>query len=122
VGKTSFCQARWDAEFFDCESPRVRRLMADPEEFWKKMRGKKVVLDEIHRLPNALPLLKTAAERSPSCRVLVTAPVSFQASPHVPEALGKRIAQVWLTPMMSKDLVDFGNIGLEHRFLRSYPS
>ena len=117
VGKTSFCQTLWDAEFFDCESPRVRRLMADPEEFWKKLRGKKVVLDEIHRLPNALPLLKTAAERFASSSVLVTAPVSLQGNPHVREALGEKLAQVWLTPMMSRDLVDFGNIGLEHRFL-----
>ena len=118
VGKTSFCQALWDAEFFDCESPRVRRRMADPEEFWKKLRGKKVVLDEIHRLPNALPLLKTAAERFPASPVLVTAPVSLQVNPRVREALGERLTQVWLTPMMSRDLVDFGNIGLEHRFLR----
>jgi predicted AAA+ superfamily ATPase len=118
VGKTSFCQALWDAEFFDCESPRVRRLMADPEEFWRKLRGKKVVLDEIHRLPNAFPLLKTAAERFPSSRLLVTAPVSLQANPNVREALGERLAQIWLTPMMSQDLVDFGNIALEHRFLR----
>ncbi len=118
VGKTSFCRALWDAEFFDCESPRVRRLMADPGEFWKKLRGKKVVLDEIHRLPNLLPLLRTAAERFPSSRVLVTAPVSLQVNPRVREALGEGLTQVWLTPMMSQDLVDFGNTGLEHRFLR----
>ena len=118
VGKTSFCQALWDAEFFDCESPRVRRLMADPEEFWKKLRGKKVVLDEIHRLPNPLPLLKTAAEHFPSSRVLVTAPVSLQMNPQVRKALGERLAQVWLTPMMSRDLVDFGNTDLIHRFLK----
>jgi len=118
AGKTSLCQTLWDAEFFDCEAPRVRRLMADPEEFWKKLRGKKVVLDEIHRLPNLLPLLKTAADRFPSSRVLVTAPVSLQVNPHDRAALEERLAQVWLTPMMSRDLVDFGNTGLEHRFLR----
>ena len=89
AGKTSLCQTLWDAEFFDCEAPRVRRLMADPEEFWKKLRGKKVVLDEIHRLPNLLPLLKTAADRFSSSRVLVTAPVSLQVNPHATRLWGK---------------------------------
>jgi len=118
AGKTSLCQALWDAEFFDCEAPRVRRLMADPGEFWKKLRGKKVVLDEIHRLPNPYLLLKTATRRFPSIRILVTTPVDLEVTPHVREVLGKRLAQVWLTPMTSRDLVDFGNTGLEHRFLR----
>jgi len=31
VGKTYLCQSLPDIEYFDCELPRVRRMMEDPE-------------------------------------------------------------------------------------------
>ena len=33
VGKTSLCKSINDIHYFDCERPRVRALMADPEDF-----------------------------------------------------------------------------------------
>jgi hypothetical protein len=47
VGKTRLCQSLSDAEYFDCELPRV-----DPQCFLDDLRGKRLVLDEIHRLLN----------------------------------------------------------------------
>src|SRR6266403_3558491 len=62
VGKTCLCQDLPEVEYFDCELPRVRRMMLDPESFLDGLRGKRIVLDEIHRLQNPSELLKIAAD------------------------------------------------------------
>jgi predicted AAA+ superfamily ATPase len=49
-------------EYFDCELPRTRRLMEDPEGFLEARRGRRLVLDEIHRLANPSELLKIDAD------------------------------------------------------------
>lgn len=58
VGKTCLCQSLDDIEYFDCELPRIRRLMDDPQAFLEGLKGRRVVLDEIHRLGNPSQLLK----------------------------------------------------------------
>ena len=57
AGKTSLAQSLADVEYFDCELPRVRRAMEDPEAFLHGLRGKRVALDEVHRLssPASIP-------------------------------------------------------------------
>jgi hypothetical protein len=50
--KTCLCQDLPEVEYFDCELPRVRRMMLDPESFLDGLAGKRIVLDEIHRLQN----------------------------------------------------------------------
>ncbi len=118
VGKTFLCQSIPNIEYFDCELPRVRRQMEDPEDFLGKLKGKKVVLDEIHRLPNPSEILKIAADHFPSLKVIATGSSTLQASSRFRDTLAGRKAQVWLTPMMSKDIIDFGNPALPHRLLR----
>jgi hypothetical protein len=61
-----------DIEYFDCELPRVRRMMEDPEDFLDGLRGRRIVLDEIHRLPNPSEMLKIAADHYPRTRVIAT--------------------------------------------------
>jgi uncharacterized protein len=57
AGKTTICRSMKDVEYFDCELPRQRREMDDPEGFLKSLEGKRVVLDEVHRLQNPSELL-----------------------------------------------------------------
>jgi len=52
VGKTCFDQSLPDVTYFDCELPRVRQTMTDPQGFWESLSDGRVVLDEAHRLPN----------------------------------------------------------------------
>lgn len=118
VGKTVLCQTIPEVEYFDCELPRVRRQMESPEDFLSKFKNQKIVLDEIHRLPNPSEMLKIAADHFPSVKVLATGSSTIQASSRFRDTLAGRKAQVWLTPMMSQDLADFGNQDLLHRFLR----
>ncbi len=118
MGKTVLCQGLKGTEYFDCELPRVRREILDPELFFKQLRGRRVVLDEIHRLPNPSEVLKIAADHFPRTRVLATGSSRLQASAKFRDTLTGRKAEVWLTPMMSRDLEDFGNRPLPYRLLR----
>src|SRR5215813_14218884 len=52
VGKTVLCRSLPDAEYFDCELPRIRRLWDDAEATLTDLRGRTIILDEIHRLDN----------------------------------------------------------------------
>jgi uncharacterized protein len=116
VGKTVLCQSLPGVEYFDCELPRVRRMMEDPEGFLDGLRKKRVVLDEIHRLGNPSELLKIAADHYPHIRILATGSSTLGASAKFRDSLAGRKAELWLTPMMTADLEDFGKTDLKHRF------
>ena len=117
-GKTTLARSLARAEYLDCELPSVRRILAQPESFLEPRRGRLVVLDEVHRLRNPSELLKIAADHYPAVRILATGSSSLGASRRFRDTLTGRKAEVWLTPMMSRDLVDFGAPDLEHRLLR----
>jgi hypothetical protein len=118
VGKTVLCRSLRDVEYFDCELPRVRRSMADPEAFLRGLRGQRIVLDEVHRLDAPSELLKIAADHFPDVRVVATGSSTLQASAKFKDTLTGRKAEVWLTPLMSADLVDFGGLDLPTRLAR----
>ena len=44
VGKTCLSQTLPNTEYFDCELPRVRRMMEDPQGFLDGLRGRRIVL------------------------------------------------------------------------------
>jgi len=117
AGKTSLAQSLDDVEYFDCELPRVRRAMEDPESFLGDIRSRRIVLDEIHRLPNPSEMLKIAADHFPHVRILATGSSTLGASSHFRDTLAGRKTELWLTPMIETDLVDFGNSDLPHRLL-----
>src|SRR3989304_3223961 len=70
VGKSVLCQSLPDIRYYDCELPRVRRLLEDPESFLTDHRGRPLFLDEIHRLPNPAEILKVAADPFADVRIL----------------------------------------------------
>lgn len=118
VGKTCLCQSLGNIEYFDCELPRVRRMMEDPQAFWEGLTRRRVVLDEVHRLPNPSELLKIAADHYPEVRVLATGSSTLGASARFRDTLAGRKRDVRLTPMTLADLEDFQDPDLKHRFLR----
>ncbi len=105
-------------EYFDCELPRVRRQMEDPESFLKGLRNQRVVLDEIHRLPNPSELLKIAADHYSNTLVLATGSSTLGASARFRDTLTGRKEGIWLTPMNLADLDAFERPDLEYRLLR----
>lgn len=118
VGKSVLCQTLPDVDYYDCELPRVRRRLDDPQAFWADHRGKRVALDEVHRLPNPSEVLKIAADHFPDVRVLATGSSTLGASARFRDTLAGRKAEVWLTPMTLADLADFGRTDLRSRLLR----
>ena len=79
AGKTSLAKTLDRVEYFDCELPRVRRAAEEPEAFLAGLRCKRVVLDEIHRLPNPSELLKIAADHFSDVKVLATGSSTLSA-------------------------------------------
>jgi predicted AAA+ superfamily ATPase len=118
AGKTSLAQSLDAVEYFDCELPRVRRAMEDPEAFLQGLGGKRIVLDEVHRLPNPSELLKIAADHFPKTRVLATGSSTLGASSRFRDTLAGRKTELWLTPMIEEDLADFKRTDLPHRLLQ----
>ncbi len=118
VGKSVLCQTLPDIRYYDCELPRVRRQLEDPQAFLEGHRRQRVVLDEMHRLLNPAELLKIAADHFPETRVLATGSSTLGASARFRDTLAGRKEEVWLTPMVLADLADFRNQDLRHRLLR----
>ena len=118
AGKTVLASSLPRAEYLDCELPSVRRLLAQPESFLRARRKRMVALDEVHRLTNPSELLKLAADHFPDVRILATGSSTLGASRRFRDTLTGRKAELWLTPMMSQDLADFGAPDLGHRLLR----
>lgn len=118
VGKTILGRSLERTEYFDCELPRVRRAMEDPEAFLAGLGGARVVLDEIHRLRDPSQILKIAADHFPRTKILATGSSTLAASRKFRDTLTGRKTDVWLTPMMSADLGDFGRPDLRRRLLR----
>ena len=117
VGKTCLCQTLTDVEYFDCELPRVRRLMGDPQEFLESIQDKRIVLDEIHRLQNPSELLKIAADHYPQTRIIATGSSTLGASKKFRDTLTGRKEEIWLTPIINIDLSDFNQTQIQHRLL-----
>jgi len=118
VGKTCLCQSLPHIEYFDCELPRVRRMIEEPEGFFDGLRNRSIVLDEIHRLQNPSEPLKIAADHYPSLRVIATGSSTLGASRKFRDTLAGRKRDIWLAPMCLADLKDADRPDLHHRLLR----
>ena len=116
AGKTFLCQSLPNVEYFDCELPSTRRELSDPERFLHNVRGRRVVLDEIHRLPDPSELLKIAADYHPTTHIVATGSSSLGASRRFRDTLTDRKRDLWLTPMLLQDEREFGPRGIDHRF------
>ncbi len=93
-------------------------MMADPESFLDGLKGKRIVLDEIHRLDNPSELLKIAADHYPDIQIMATGSSTLGASSKFRDTLTDRKRELWLSPMLTDDLKDFDHKDLKHRFLR----
>ena len=118
VGKTHLCKSLPGVEYFDCELPRTRRIMDDPEGFLEGLRGRRIVLDEIHRLDNPSELLKIAADHFADIKIIATGSSTLSASTKFRDTLAGRKRDLWLTPMCSRDLARVTPSSLKRRFLR----
>ncbi|MDX2347145.1 MAG: DUF4143 domain-containing protein [Legionella sp.] len=117
AGKTSICKSIPDCEYFDCELPRIRRMMEDPEDFLNGLRDKRIVLDEIHRLHNPSELLKIAADHYPDIKIIATGSSTLSASKKFQDTLTGRKVKIWLAPMLINESRLFKATDMQHRLL-----
>ncbi len=117
VGKTSLCRSLPNIEYFDCELPTVRELCNNPEDFLASHKGKRLILDEIHRLDNPSEILKIAADHYPQVNIIATGSSTLGASAKFKDTLTGRKRELWLTPLLLQEMHAFGNEDLRHRFL-----
>ncbi len=117
-GKTTICKTLTPDGYFDCELPRIRKLLDDPEDFFKKLTKKYITLDEIHRLDHASEVLKIAADHFPQIKIVATGSSTLGASKKFKDTLTDRKRVVFLTPMGLADLQDFKKTNLSHRLSR----
>jgi predicted AAA+ superfamily ATPase len=103
AGKTVLCRSLPDVEYLDCELPSVRRALGDPEAFLRSVGDRRIVLDEIHRLPDPSELLKIAVDHFPDVRIVATGSSTLQATAKFRDSLAGRKEEVWLTPMIEAD-------------------
>lgn len=117
VGKTMLGKSITGINYFDCELPRIRRLMDDPEEFLSGLKSDIIVLDEIHRLENPSELLKIIADHYKNIRVIATGSSSLLAASKFRDTLTGRKITIHITPVNYFDMKDFRNTDIRHRML-----
>ncbi len=92
-------------------------MMEDPQSFLEDLRGRTIVLDEVHRLANPSEILKIAADHYPDTKIVATGSSALGVSAKFKDTLAGRKSELWLTPMISADLIDFKQTDLKHRFI-----
>lgn len=110
VGKTTLAHAvteRLGAErvrYLDLESPADRARLTDPEAYLAAQRGRLVVLDEVHRMPELFAVLRGIVDRGRRAgqragQFLVLGSASLDLLRQSSESLAGRIAFLELTPV-----------------------
>lgn len=117
VGKTTLAKHWSDATFLNCDLPRNRELLADPEPFFRQLKPGIVILDEIHRNADPSEILKIAADEFPHLRILATGSSTLAATQKFKDSLTGRKRVVHLHPVLVDELSLFGETDLEKRLL-----
>ncbi len=117
VGKTTLAKFLPDAEFINCDTPGAATVLADPMRFFQELAKPRLVLDEVHQLPDPSRLLKIAADEFPHLQVLATGSSTLAATEKFSDALTGRKRVVHLVPVLPEELPAFGRPGLDRRLL-----
>jgi predicted AAA+ superfamily ATPase len=118
VGKTTIARSLPSVSYFDCELPRVRRVIEeDLEGFLGQGFLGPVVLDEVHRLENPSEVLKIAADHFPVIRILATGSSTLGASGRFRDTLTGRKRGLHLSPVLFSELPTFGVRDVKRRLL-----
>jgi hypothetical protein len=118
IGKTVLARSFADAEYLNCDLPSVAQRLRDPETFFRSLKARMVVLDEVHQLPDPSRLLKIGADGFPKLKILATGSSTLAATQKFRDSLTGRKRVVPLTPVLHEEVADFGVADLRERLLR----
>ncbi|MBC2602665.1 ATP-binding protein [Puniceicoccus vermicola] len=118
VGKTTLTRHWGGAHYLNCDLPRVRNQLADPELFLGQIPSGIVIFDEIHRTADPAEILKIAADEFPHLKVLATGSSTLTASRKFSDTLTGRKRSVHLLPVLASEMDRFGIPDLTYRLQR----
>ena len=118
VGKTVLAKSFPDAEFLNCDLPGVAERLRDPESFFRSVKQRLVVFDEVHQLPDPSRLLKIGADGFPRLKILATGSSTLAATQKFRDSLTGRKWVVELVPVLHEELPAFGVMDTRERLLR----
>jgi hypothetical protein len=118
VGKTVLAQSLPDTEFLNCDLPSVAERLHDPVSFYRSVKKRFVVFDEVHQLPDPSRLLKIGADGFPRLKILATGSSTLAATQKFRDSLTGRKRVVEFVPVLNEELPAFGIADLRARFLR----
>jgi hypothetical protein len=111
------------AIFLDLENPEDRQKLAAPELFFSGIENRLICLDEIQRIPELFPLLRSVIDRSGrNGQFLILGSASRDLIRQSSESLAGRIIFVELFPFQFSELkmTDYWDYWLKGGFPRSY--
>ena len=118
AGKTTLATGLTDSQYLNCDLPSVQQLLADPEAFYRSVTRSRLVLDEVHQLPDPSSLLKIGADAFPRLKILATGSSTLAATRKFRDSLTGRKRNVHLVPVRHDELNAFGVADLRHRLMR----
>ena len=118
AGKTVLAQSIPDAEFLNCDLPSVAERLHDPESFFRAVRKRVVIFDEVHQLPDPSRLLKIGADAFPKLKILATGSSTLAATQKFRDSLAGRKRVVELVPVLHEELAAFDVADVRVRLLR----
>ncbi len=118
VGKTVLAQSLPHAEFLNCDLPSVVERLRDPESFYRSVKKRFVVFDEVHQLSDPSRLLKIGADGFPRLRILATGSSTLAATQKFRDSLTGRKRVIEFVPVLHEELPAFGIVDVRDRLLR----
>jgi predicted AAA+ superfamily ATPase len=91
--------------YLDLEKPSDLAKLRDPEAYFNLYGDKRICLDEIQRVPEIFPVIRSDVdEKDRNGRFLILGSASPELLRQSSESLAGRIAFVWLTPFMLNEI------------------
>jgi len=118
VGKTTLAAELDDAEFLNCDLPSTQSLLEDPESFYRSLSKPRLILDEVHQLPDPSRLLKIGVDAFPRLKILATGSSTLAATQKFRDSLAGRKRNLRLVPVRHDELPAFGISDLRRRLHR----
>ncbi|HMO05037.1 MAG TPA: ATP-binding protein [Kiritimatiellia bacterium] len=110
-----------EAVYIDAELPSDRNKLRDPEAFLRLYRGRLVCIDEVQRIPDLFPVLRSLIDQSgTNGQFLILGSASRDLIRQSSESLAGRIAYLQLTPFSVTEVADQPTRWLQGGFPRSF--
>ena len=106
-GKTTFLQHHFvDYEYFNLENPQTRELIAsDPQQFFE-LHPKKIIIDEVQRLPELLSYIQAHVDKKQEMgSIIISGSQNLLISEKISQSLAGRAAYQNIFPFSLNELI-----------------